>query len=230
MKITRRVAFSAVKVSVSRQVSSLGTWLATPRAEALLGFDLLGFGTTSASLPPGPVIVLAATVFFMASLCFAPQRGIIARFVAEMRLRRRILSEHVLRALYELSEQSLPELPIVEESRMIHHRGWSRLLVRLWLRRAEQDGLIYRSSGTVQLTENGVREAAAVTKTHRLWELFLMQHADIPADHVDRDADDVEHLLPRNLLEQLEKRLAAAGRLPQIGDEIPSSPHEISNE
>jgi manganese/zinc/iron transport system permease protein len=75
-----------------------------------------------------------------------------------------------------------------------------------------------------------LREAAAVTKTHRLWELFLMEQADIPADHVDRDADDVEHLLPTYLLERLEKRLAAAGRLPHVSGELPSSPHEISNE
>ncbi len=207
-----------------------GTWLSTPRAEAWLGFDLLGFGTSSTSLPPGPVIVLAATAFFIVSLFFAPHRGIIARLLAEMRLRWRILREHVLRALYELSEDSLPELPIVKETRMIHHRGWSRLLVRLWLRRAEDDGLLNRYNGTVQLTEIGLREAAAVTKTHRLWELFLMEQTDIPADHVDRDADDVEHLLPKHLLERLEKRLAAAGRLPRVSGELPSSPHEISNE
>ena len=190
----------------------------------------LGFGASSTNLPPGPLIVLAATTFFIVSIFFAPQRGIIAGLIAEMRLRQRILREHILRALYELSEPRLPELPIIAESRMIHYRGWSRLLVGWWLRRAEQNGLIYRINGTVQLTESGLREAAAVTKTHRLWELFLMEQADIPADHVDRDADDVEHLLPQHLLERLEARLAATGRLPQVIGELPRSPHEISPE
>ncbi len=208
----------------------LGTWLSTPLPKKWLGFDPLGFGDSSANLPPGPLIVLAATTFFIVSIFFAPQRGIIARLIAEMRLRRRILREHMLRALYELSEPSLPKLPIVAESRMIHNRGWSRLLVGWWLRRAEQNGWIYRNSGMVQLTESGLREAAAVTKTHRLWELFLMEQADIPADHVDRDADDVEHLLPRLLLERLEARLAATGRLPQVSGELPRSPHEIPRE
>jgi manganese/zinc/iron transport system permease protein len=208
----------------------LGTWLSTPLPHKWLGFDPLGFGVSSANLPPGPLIVLAATTFFIVSIFFAPRRGIIARLIAEIRLRRRILREHMLRALYELSEPSLPELPIVAEARMIHHRGWSRLVVGWWLHRAEQNGWIYRISGTVQLTESGLREAAAVTKTHRLWELFLMEQADIPADHVDRDADDVEHLLPRPLLERLEARLAATGRLPQVVGGLPRSPHKISPE
>ncbi len=207
-----------------------GTWLSTPLPKKWLGFDPLGFGASSTNLPPGPLIVLAATTFFIVSIFFAPQRGIIAGLIAEMRLRQRILREHILRALYELSEPRLPELPIIAESRMIHYRGWSRLLVGWWLRRAEQNGLIYRINGTVQLTESGLREAAAVTKTHRLWELFLMEQADIPADHVDRDADDVEHLLPKHLLERLEARLAATGRLPQVIGELPRSPHEISPE
>ena len=103
-------------------------------------------------------------------------------------------------------------------------------MVELWLRSAEQRGWIFRNFGAIQLTENGLREAAAVTKAHRLWELYLMEQAGIAPDHVDRDADDVEHLLPQSLLLKLEERLAETGRLPKVLGELPSSPHDIKKD
>jgi hypothetical protein len=57
--------------------------------------------------------------------------------------------------------------------------------------------------------------------------LFLVESAGIASDHVDRDADDVEHMLPAPLLRELEDRLAAAGRLPVAPQTIPESPHDL---
>jgi Mn-dependent DtxR family transcriptional regulator len=57
--------------------------------------------------------------------------------------------------------------------------------------------------------------------------LFLVSSAGIASDHVDRDADDVEHMLPPHLVGELEQRLAADGRMPAIPQRIPESPHEI---
>ena len=44
---------------------------------------------------------------------------------------------------------------------------------------------------------------------------------------VDRDADDVEHMLPKPLISELEQRLATAGRLPVVPETVPESPHEL---
>jgi manganese/zinc/iron transport system permease protein len=88
--------------------------------------------------------------------------------------------------------------------------------------------LIERDDGRVRLTPAGLAAAAEVTRTHRLWELFLVDSAGIARDHVDRDADDVEHMLPRPLVRELEARLEAAGRLPIVPEMVPESPHEIT--
>jgi manganese/zinc/iron transport system permease protein len=79
----------------------------------------------------------------------------------------------------------------------------------------------------VSLTPAGLAAAADVTRTHRLWELFLVESAGIASDHVDRDADDVEHMLPTGLIRELENRLAASGRLPAVHKTVPESPHEV---
>jgi hypothetical protein len=58
--------------------------------------------------------------------------------------------------------------------------------------------------------------------------LFLIQGAQIASDHVDRDADAVEHFLPQEMVEDLEAMLAAQGRLPHLPGDVPVSPHELS--
>ena len=179
-------------------------------------------------LPAGAAIVLAAAALFVLSLLFAPRRGVLSRIFAEVRLRKRIAREHLLRALYELNEPSLPQripLPTQSIRECRHWRSLPKLLAG-----EVKSGLVEWTDQNVQLTPLGLRRAAELTKTHRLWEMYLMQHAGIAADHVDRDADDVEHLLSPALLLQLEQQLAAAGRLPETTSEVPDSPHELSTE
>ncbi len=133
----------------------------------------------------------------------------------------------MLRALYELSEPQLPKRPAIEETKLLAQRHWSKWLLDWWLWRFRAQGLIERDGEAARLTPAGLSAAAKVTRTHRLWELFLVESAGIPADHVDRDADDVEHMLPAPLIRQLEARLAASGRMPVVPQMVPESPHEI---
>jgi len=178
-------------------------------------------------LPTGAAIVLTAAAFFALSLLFAPQRGIVARLVAEYRLRKRIAREHLLRSLYELSEAELPRLPSLQLTTIREYRYWCSLPSLLL--QAVEAGEIERTGETAQLTALGLRRAAKLTKAHRLWELYMMQHVGIASDHVDRDADDVEHLLPEGLLIELEQKLAAEGRLPEVMEEVPHSPHGLGS-
>jgi manganese/zinc/iron transport system permease protein len=201
----------------------IGTFLASPLPERWFGRQLLD----TSVLPPGPLIVLSASGLFLFSLLFAPRRGVVAENIAEIRLRIRISREHVLRALYELSEPHLPERPQIEDSKLLAQRHWREWVLNWWLWRFNSQGLIERDGQTARLTPAGLSAAAQVTRTHRLWELFLVESAGIARDHVDRDADDVEHMLPTPLIRELEARLAATGRMPEVRQMVPESPHEI---
>ena len=72
----------------------------------------------------------------------------------------------------------------------------------------------------IRLTSSGQDAARTIVRNHRLWELFLIRHADIAPTHVDRDADEIEHVLGVELIEELEAVLASEG-------EVPSSPHRL---
>jgi manganese/zinc/iron transport system permease protein len=202
---------------------------ATSQGWPTLALDLTIMGMLAVvgrGYPAGASIVLAASSLFIISLLFAPQRGIVSRLYAEYRLRKRVAEEHLLRALFELSEASLPTVPIIELRTLRDYRYWWSL--DKLLERAREDQLIEWTNGEIKLTPLGLRRAAQITKAHRLWELYLVRHADIAPDHVDRDADDVEHLLPESLVAKLEQELAAEGRLPNVIAEVPNSPHVIA--
>lgn len=178
--------------------------------------------------PTGPLITLVACAIFIVSMLAAPRRGIIADAVRRITLRRRVEMQNLLRAAYETLE------PRADLSRpwtlddlgpSAAHRGF-----RAALRRALRQGLIARAGQgeAFILTPAGQAAARQVVRAHRLWELFLIEQADIAPDHVDRDADQIEHVLPTDLLGQLESRLAALGRLP-VGapSVVPVSPHPV---
>lgn len=179
-------------------------------------------------LPAGAKIVLTAASFFVVSLLFAPQRGVFARLLIEYRLRKRIAREHLLRSLYELSESKLPTLIPLNVQAIRDYRHWYSL-ERL-LQDAAERGEVIRSGDLIELTPLGLRRAAKLTKAHRLWELYMVKHVGIASDHVDRGADDVEHLLPEGLLIELEQKLASEGRLPHVIEDVPTSPHDLETD
>ncbi|MBA2567502.1 MAG: metal-dependent transcriptional regulator [Thermoleophilaceae bacterium] len=74
----------------------------------------------------------------------------------------------------------------------------------------------------VRLTERGERIALAVTRKHRLLELFLAESLDVPWDRVHQEAEALEHVIS----EDLEARIAAKLDNPTHdphGDPIPSA-------
>jgi manganese/zinc/iron transport system permease protein len=220
---TNQLGSLLILASVGGAVAgSLGTLLASPLPKQWFGTTLI----STTNVPPGPLIVLSATAIFLVSMLFAPRRGVVAVAGSEMRLRFRIAREHMLRSLYELSEPQLPKRPYIEEDRLVAQRHWSKWLAHWLMLLLGHRGLIERTDGQLRLTPAGLAAAAEVTRTHRLWELFLVESAGIPSDHVDRDADDVEHMLSKPLIRELEERLAKAGRLPAVPT-VPESPHEL---
>lgn len=79
---------------------------------------------------------------------------------------------------------------------------------------------------TFRLTDAGLAAAWRVVRNHRLWEMYLIAHADIAPSHVDRDADEVEHVLEADMIQELETLLA--DRHPNLLR--PPSPHRLGGE
>src|SRR5690606_29651510 len=110
--------------------------------------------------------------------------------------------------------------------------GWNLAEVKRHAQRAVRHGLLKRVASThpgepadegLQLTAQGLARAQQVVRRHRLWEMFLTHEADFAVDHVDRDADDIEHFLPPDVVAELERRLKAE----YAEGDVPPSVHPL---
>ena len=195
---------------------------------ALSGLVGAAFSSLFARLPAGAIIVLTGACIFVLSLVFGTHRGMLVLLVRRRRLNKRIRYQHPLRALWEsgeiLESQSNHDGDI-EWSWLLKQRVWSERTLHRLLSSASRKGLVSFDTAAkiVRLTDRGRNEAARVVRNHRLWELYLIHYADIAPSHVDRDADDVEHVIGSELVRELEKaiRESGDGMLP------PESPHKL---
>ena len=181
-------------------------------------------------LPAGAVIVLVAALIFVVSMLIGTERGVMIRFLRQSQLEKRMGRQHLLRALYEILEggRVTEELIIrtVPFRQIRGRRTWSDRKLRDYIRRAYNEGLVEapNKADSILLTETGLVEAKQATRNHRLWEMYLIEYADVATSRVDRDADMVEHILGDKMVTRLENKLQAyriAGSL------VPQSPHPI---
>jgi manganese/zinc/iron transport system permease protein len=199
-------------------------------------------------LAGGPTIVLAGTAFFILSMLFGTRRGIVRRWLLHVRNKHRIGRDDLVRAMYEIIEarlaatgessavHSLPDCEIVRDSidpfsrqavdldELFRHRSWLMRRVKQTVAVAEREGIIRMDSETGwRLTKAGAAAARRAVRNHRLWEMYLISHAEIAPSHVDRDADNIEHVLGAEIVEQLERLLES-----QVSPaNVPPSPHPV---
>ncbi|MEO0447658.1 MAG: metal ABC transporter permease [Verrucomicrobiota bacterium] len=200
----------------------------TQRLEVMMGLSaffggLSGWCGASISalvpkLPAGAVIVLTSAVFFLGSMMFAPARGVVPRWLRHRKLKRKVNRQHLLRAAYELLEaegevdeqtfQKIVRNRPFSKAALLRKRTWKPSALQSILRREMDMGHVQQDAGeSLRLSEEGFGEAARITRNHRLWETYLVTHAEIATSHVDRDADMVEHVLEAELVQQLEEEL-----------------------
>jgi manganese/zinc/iron transport system permease protein len=168
------------------------------------------FGTFISSLAPriptGPVMVLVATFFFVISALFAPQRGLLARWRRERQNAARESRQHFLRACFELMEQLEEKRPL-RLAEIADRLGWEERRTERMARRLRRAGSIVGRDDGWELSSRGFEEGLFVVKSHRLWEHYLYYRSILTADHVDRPADEVEHLLTPEIIARLEEIL-----------------------
>ncbi|MDJ0801862.1 MAG: iron chelate uptake ABC transporter family permease subunit [Desulfobacterales bacterium] len=199
---------------------------------ALSGLFGAGISALMANLPAGAVIVLTASLIFTLSLVCGTARGLARQGLERLRLSRRIRHENLLREVYEMLEVCGRDpaggdmdcgLEQVGFEALLRRRSWSPGQLRRALRRAARAGWLVTEGGGWALTASGLEEAGRIVRKHRLWETYLIEHADVAPGHVDWGADAIEHVLDAGLVAELEKKL-------QPGEQplpMPASPHRI---
>ncbi|NDG73005.1 MAG: hypothetical protein EBY32_17240 [Proteobacteria bacterium] len=145
------------------------------------------------------------------SLLIGKKRGLVIRLLLEREAGRRLRREHVLRAIFECAEDGQPVVTLEE---VLAKRPWKKNELRSEIGQLADDGLLTTEpSGTsFQLNGRGDSEARRLVRNHRLWEIYLLTHADVAPARVDRDADLIEHVLDQRLVDELEDLLDEKAR------------------
>ena len=124
------------------------------------------------------------------------------------------------KAIYSLQAQSGRP---VSNSAVADRLGVSAASASAMVKRLTEQGLAtharYRG---VELTPEGQRVALEVLRHHRLLELYLVTHLDVPWDRVHEEAEALEHAISEDLEARIAAKLDHPTRNPH-GDPIPTA-------
>jgi len=172
-------------------------------------------------LPSGAIIVLAASAAFGFSMIFGTARGLLRRYRDHYLLQKNTARQNVLRAIYEVIENSVGDSGLPDKINpvsfddLLHKRSWSPSQLYRELRQCRREGLVVEIDHRLwKPTAIGLTQARKVARQHRLWELYLITHADIAPNHVDRSADMIEHVIGEELTARLEHMLDKQKNIP----------------
>jgi hypothetical protein len=143
---------------------------------------------------------VVAALFFVGAALLSPQQGVIPALLRRVRLRFTIASDDIRGMLFRWHEVVGMELrkPLHDSDIIAALR--SPLLARCALKILSTNGDIIRvADGSLRLTERGKVEAAALVRSHRLWETYLAKHLGLPLDHLHTASERTEHFIGRAL-------------------------------
>ena len=174
------------------------------------------------ALPTGPLIVIAASVWFGVAVLFGPREGWCIRLwrrrVGVGRTRR----ENTLKSMYHVAEvDGFARAGVTLEELAARRRETVEEVRRLGVE-LRSHGLARLEREVLYFTPEGRRRAGEIVRNHRLWELYLTQSANFAPDHVHDHAENIEHVLGEAVVRELERRLNHA-RWDPHGRIIPSS-------
>lgn len=195
--------------------------------------SLIGFHVAYwLSVSTGGAMVCVACGLFSLAFLFAPRDGIVASAWRRSRRRWHAAEENIVRHAWKLSHaagsptKSSPRLASTVLNRAALRRElqlsgvWLEPLLwalqwRGWLEPA--------GDRTFRLTAAGVQQGQRLDRAHRLWETYLVDQVGVASDHVHPAAEEVEHVLSEQFVEEVDDLLGHPDVDPH-GAPIPRSP------
>ncbi|PFG12568.1 metal ABC transporter permease [Bacillus sp. es.036] len=172
-------------------------------------------------LPTGPVIVLAATVIFLISLIFAPNRGLVSKGVKLYRIRKIVARETVLQTMYDLSEEAsiTNNKLLFSKEELLSRRKMTVRKLDSNLKRLQKEGYVHRKKDLWYLTESGGHKAYEIVLNNRLFEIYTMYEMKFASlQFATNDVWDYK-TISSSTLHELEQLMAIHERTPKLEPE-----------
>ena len=165
--------------------------------------------------PSGATMVMFASAIFGLVMLASPSQGVVIKMLRRWRIRRRVESEDVLKAVYRNTEADDTWCGIHRVAEVTHLTAGNVASIANELVRG---GLLQRSQTALQLTATGRSRAIQLVRAHRLWESYLTERANVPPTEVHAQAEELEHV--PGLVDEVDDNLGHP-RLDPHGEVIP---------
>jgi manganese/zinc/iron transport system permease protein len=172
-----------------------------------LVFHRLGYPDVSSASTTG-MMSLAVGFLFLLALLLGPRHGVISKLAQRVWLSLKIACEDLLGVLYRLEEAQYQGNTRDAPRWVQQALGLGPLLSGLAVLLLRISGKIASAPNGYRLTDEGRQQAKGLVRSHRLWESYLAQHFELPADHLHTAAERVEHYVGPQLREELAAELA----------------------
>jgi manganese/zinc/iron transport system permease protein len=168
-------------------------------------------GALSLNTSVAGMMSVIAALCFIAALLLSPTNGVLRARIDSLSLRYRIYRDDILGMLYRWHEVVGRDQRNPLSSADIESALGSFPLVKLALWSLRREGAIITSEkGTLRLSEHGLVDAAALIRSHRLWEAYLAKHLGLPKDHLHEPSERTEHFIGRALARELQDDLSTS--------------------
>lgn len=160
-------------------------------------------------IPTGPMIIVMAFLVVALSLLFAPERGIVWRWLKQRRDRQRFMVTNVLNDVYVYANRHEGQSTVVPQDYLTGIRGKGALKA---LQQLQDDGHIIALHGGWQLTSTGYAQVKQEEHNQHLWEAYRRYGDDLHLPVVPEDRQqDIHKVLPDEAVTQLEAVLLEGG-------------------
>ena len=168
----------------------------------VLGLNVSFLGKT---LPTGPFVVLALAIVFVAAYFFSPRYGLALWALRRWRQVQKTHRENGLKSVFlVIPRDSLSSG--VSVARLAESRRETPARTRRVVKGLIRRGWARSEGEIVLLTERGQIRARELDRNYHLWEHFLTDEVNLPVDHTQRDAENIEHILGPELVRELEAK------------------------
>lgn len=149
---------------------------------------------------PGPAMAVMATFIYALAVVFSPNKGLLQKWRRERSQVRRIEQEDLVKVAWRLrdSGQLTPD-------NLLEQSGMSRLTFIRRVRQLRHRQLIEKDG--MVLTQAGLQLGQKLVRNHRLWETYLHLKTGLSPEQVHDEAEQYEHHLTDQLVDDLEASL-----------------------
>lgn len=164
--------------------------------------------------PPGPMMVVVSTFFYVLAVFFAPEKGLLPKAIRRHAQSNKIEREDIIKYAIKFFEKKKLSISEIQQ-----YLGLNERRVKSHLEYLSRDGLLTIEDG-VGLTYKGKQKADSLVRAHRLWESYQVSSMGLSEGQIHEEAEILEHHLSEEILDQVDQKLGYPSMDPH-GSPIP---------